>query len=177
MLYWLVSSNLLMIMSSDECQRTLLLISQHRFRKWVGAVRQQAITWISVDQDPQRHMASLGPQWVKEDGNRLRDISAGKKVKKQTNNSWFFNLGPCGAYMSQWIGSTLFLIMACRLFGHYLNQCWHIINWTPRNKFSDILIDIKTFFLEFKMSSAKCWPCRRGLNVLIKGIQYVQWIL
>ena len=38
-----------MIMSSDECYSTLLMISQ------------QAITWISVDQDLQRHMASLGP--------------------------------------------------------------------------------------------------------------------
>ena len=27
----------------------------------LGAVRQQAITWTSVDQDLQRHMASLGP--------------------------------------------------------------------------------------------------------------------
>ena len=32
LLYWLVSSNLLMIMSSDECHRTLLMISQHWFR-------------------------------------------------------------------------------------------------------------------------------------------------
>ena len=30
--YWLVSSNLLMIVSSDECHRTLLIISQHCFR-------------------------------------------------------------------------------------------------------------------------------------------------
>ena len=30
--YWLVSSDLLMIMPSDECHRTLLMISQHWFR-------------------------------------------------------------------------------------------------------------------------------------------------
>ena len=30
-------------------------------QKKLGAVRQQAITWTSVDQDIQRHMASLGP--------------------------------------------------------------------------------------------------------------------
>ena len=30
--YWLVSSALLMIISSDECHRTLLMISQHWFR-------------------------------------------------------------------------------------------------------------------------------------------------
>ena len=61
LLYWLVSSNLLMIMSSDECHRTLLMISQHWFRQWLGAVRQQAITWTSVDQDLQHHMALLDP--------------------------------------------------------------------------------------------------------------------
>ena len=35
------------------------------FRQWLGAVRQQAITWTSVDQDLQRHMASLGPNELK----------------------------------------------------------------------------------------------------------------
>ena len=44
---------------------------------------------------------------------------------------------PSAAYMRQWIGSTLVQIMACRLFapGHYLNQCWLIVNWTTRNIF------------------------------------------
>ena len=32
LVYWLVSSDLLMIMASDECHRTLLMISQHWFR-------------------------------------------------------------------------------------------------------------------------------------------------
>ena len=34
--------------------------SQHWFRLWLGAVRQQAITWANVDQCLCRHMASLG---------------------------------------------------------------------------------------------------------------------
>ena len=63
-LYRLVSSNLLMIMSSDECHSTLRMISEHWFRWWLGAVRQQAMTWTSVDQDLQRHMASLSPNEV-----------------------------------------------------------------------------------------------------------------
>ena len=58
--YWLVSSDLLMIMPSDECQRTLLMIRQHWFRLWLGAVRQQAITWANVDSVPCHLMASLG---------------------------------------------------------------------------------------------------------------------
>ena len=35
------------------------MISQHWFRKWLGAVRQQAITWANVDPDLCRHMVSL----------------------------------------------------------------------------------------------------------------------
>ena len=34
--------------------------STYWFRYWLGAVRQQAITWTNVDLDPCRHMASLG---------------------------------------------------------------------------------------------------------------------
>ena len=36
------------------------MISQHWFRWWLGAVRQQAITWTNVDPDLCRHMVSLG---------------------------------------------------------------------------------------------------------------------
>ena len=36
------------------------MISQHWFRWWLGAIRQQAITWTNVDTDPCRHMVSLG---------------------------------------------------------------------------------------------------------------------
>ena len=57
--YWLVSSGLLMMIPSDECHRTLLIISQHWFRLWLGAVRQQAITRANVDPDLCRQMASL----------------------------------------------------------------------------------------------------------------------
>ena len=39
-LYWLASSDLT-IMSSNECHRTLQMISQHWFRIWPGAIRQQ----------------------------------------------------------------------------------------------------------------------------------------
>ena len=39
---------------------TSQVISQHWFRLWLGAVRQQAITWANVDSDHCRHMAPLG---------------------------------------------------------------------------------------------------------------------
>ena len=41
-------------------QDPLLMISQHWFRLWLGAVRQQAITWANVDPDLCRHMVLLG---------------------------------------------------------------------------------------------------------------------
>ena len=52
---------LLMKLSSDEYRWTFLMVSQYWFRWWLGAVRQQAITWANVDPDLCRHMASLGP--------------------------------------------------------------------------------------------------------------------
>ena len=44
---------------SDECHWTLPMMSQHWFRYWLGAVRQQAITRANVDPDLCRHMTSL----------------------------------------------------------------------------------------------------------------------
>ena len=51
---------------SDKCHWTLLMISQHWFRYWLDAVRQQAITRANVDSDLCRHMVLTGPQWVKQ---------------------------------------------------------------------------------------------------------------
>ena len=45
---------------ADECHRTSLMRSQYRFRWWLGAVRQQAITWANVDPYLRCHMALLG---------------------------------------------------------------------------------------------------------------------
>ena len=74
LLYWLVHSELLLIRPSDEQYRTLLMISQYRFRQWLGAIRQQAITWANVDPDLCRRMECwprsmsqyvvIRPQWV-----------------------------------------------------------------------------------------------------------------
>ena len=45
---------------SDECHWTSLMICQHWFMQWLGAVSHQAITWSSVDQDLRHYMVSLG---------------------------------------------------------------------------------------------------------------------
>ena len=45
---------------SDECPGMLLMPSQYWFRQWLGAVREQAITWANVDLDLCHHMTTLG---------------------------------------------------------------------------------------------------------------------
>ena len=46
--------------AQDECRKNPLLISQHCFREWLGAVKHQAITWTNVDLDLQYHMHHQG---------------------------------------------------------------------------------------------------------------------
>ena len=48
----------------DECHWNVLMISQHRFRWWLGDVRQQAITWANVDRDFFSYDVTRS-QWVK----------------------------------------------------------------------------------------------------------------
>ena len=45
---------------SSECNWNLLMTSQHWFRWWLGAFRQQNITSANVDPDLCHHMVSLG---------------------------------------------------------------------------------------------------------------------
>ena len=44
----------------SECHKASLMISQHWFKWWLVAVRQQAITWANVNPDLWCHMAPLG---------------------------------------------------------------------------------------------------------------------
>ena len=47
-----------------ECHGSPLMINQHYFRYWLGAIRQQAITWVNVHPDQFHHMASVGHKLV-----------------------------------------------------------------------------------------------------------------
>ena len=49
-----------MKLASDECHNTSLMICLHWFRWWLGAVRQQAITWAYVDPNICHYLVSLG---------------------------------------------------------------------------------------------------------------------
>ena len=70
----------------DECHGILLMISQHWLRKWLGAIRQQAITWTSVDHGLQRHMASLGPNELSV--HVLTDESMPSQVNKHIDQNY-----------------------------------------------------------------------------------------
>ena len=78
--------------------------------------------------------------------------------------------------MHQQTGSALVQVTACRLFkcfapSHYLNQCLIIVNWTLRNKFSEIRIKIQNFSfmkMHLKMLSAKLQPYFPGRDELRK---------
>ena len=55
---------------------TPLMIRQHWFRQWLGAVRQQAVTPANADPDLYRHMGSLGQNGL---------IQPKEKKSKQTH--------------------------------------------------------------------------------------------
>ena len=70
-LYIIVACALALKLRTCKWYSTLLIINQHWFRWWLGAIRHQAITWTNVDPDLCPHMVSLGmnslPQeiWMK----------------------------------------------------------------------------------------------------------------
>ena len=59
---------------SGECHSTSPSLNQHWFRSWLGAVRQQAITWADVDLDPRRHMTFLGHNELSMCGGKYKAI-------------------------------------------------------------------------------------------------------
>ena len=119
----------LMKLPSDEFHWTVLMISQHWFRLWLGAVRQQAITWAHVDPDFCHHMASLGQNelthWP------LRDVEV--ILQMYCSNS-IYALMSWALILWNWFlmsttelhSSKLVQVMACchQATSHYLSQCW-----------------------------------------------------
>ena len=63
---------------------------------------------------------------------------------------------------------TLGLLATWPAPSHYLNKCWHIVNWTLRNKLQWNFIEILRFSfkkMHLKVSSAKWRPFCLSLNV------------
>ena len=108
--YKLISWALTVKLVLGECRWAPLIISQHWFRWWLGAIRQQAITWADIDPELCHHMVSLGH-------NELTHLLVPHICVGGYGQHWF----------RQWL-------VAYSVPSHYLNQCWVIINWTLRNK-------------------------------------------
>ena len=61
--------------------------------------------------------------------NQLNRVKLETISHRDINSFW-----PNDATWRHKIWSGLFKVMVCRLLGHYLKQCWFIVNWTLRNK-------------------------------------------
>ena len=59
-------------------------------------------------------------------------------------------------------------LVACTATSHYLNQCWHVADWTRWNKFR---CDFNQICTISKQEMNTCKVLRLGLNVLI--VQYI----
>ena len=72
---------------SSEWDKISLMISQHWFRQWLGAVRHQAITWANVDQGGWCRMVSLGHNELKAANVTAFRISADYKDKHELRHA------------------------------------------------------------------------------------------
>ena len=124
----------------------LLMISQHRYRLWLGGVRQQAITWASDDPDLYCHMVSLGHNDLIHWG-RVTHICISKITIIGSDNG----LSPGRCQVIIWTSAGILLIGPLG------------------TNFNEISIAVQTFSfkkMHLKMSCAKCRPFCLGLNVL-----------
>ena len=62
LIFRIVAWTFSVILLSGECHRTSLMRSQHWIRQWLGAIRQQAITWANIDLVLWSHITR--PHWV-----------------------------------------------------------------------------------------------------------------
>ena len=84
---------------------TLLMNSQHWFREWFSAIRQQAITWSNVDPGLCRHMASQGLNELTHWG-RVTHICVGKLTNIGSDNG----LSPGRRQAIIWTNSGILII-------------------------------------------------------------------
>ena len=144
--YRLSSWTLLAKLLTSECHGTPWTISQHWFGYWLGAVRQQPITWANVHPDLCHYMASICHNELTHWG-RVTHICVGKLTIIGSDNG----LSPGRHQAIIWTSSGILLIGPLG------------------TNFSQILIAIETFSfkkMHLKISSAKWRPFSLGLNVL-----------
>ena len=59
-----------------------------------------------------------------------------------------------------------------------MNQCWNIVNWTPRNKLKWTVNQNSIIFIQENLFKNVVWKWRpfcRGLNVLKQRVFWFQW--
>ena len=119
----------------DECQGTSPMTSQHWFRWWLGAVRQQAITWANVDLVPCRHKASPGYSELRNEMYVvLNSLATGKFESKfryviftwiSVIDDWGIPCEIALIWMSLDFTDDQSTLAWCRqATSHYLGQCW-----------------------------------------------------
>ena len=112
----------------------LMMVGQHWFRYWIGAVRQQAIIWANVMPDLSRHMVSLGHNELI-NGLVIQSFFSPNTHKRHHHVFTvvsFNSLWPSDTIWWQRSGSILAQIMACCLMAPshstwtYNQNClWH----------------------------------------------------
>ena len=75
-----------MIMCWNECNKSIFMIIRHWFGYWLGATRQQAITWTNVDLDLCHHMAPLSHNVL--NGEDYFEINTNQRSCKSEWTSW-----------------------------------------------------------------------------------------
>ena len=118
---------------------------------WIGDSPLAGLMMNQFTDEYMRHQISICPLVNKRCSHTQRaslfhdsTLVGGQFVRFDHVNS----LWPGDAYMRQSSISSLIQIMACRLAGHYLNQCWSIIKWTLRNKFQWHFIRNSNIFIQ-----------------------------
>ena len=153
-LYGIVPGTLFVTLLSSEWYRKSLMRSQDWFMQWLGAVRQQAITWSNVDPDLCCHIVSLGH-------NELTHCSLVMPYSGVEHMGSGNDLSPVQCQAITWTNTD-------------------ISNIQPiKTNFSEVLITIKTFSfmkMHLKVSSATGQPYCLGLTLLMmKNYLLLQW--
>ena len=92
----------------------LFMISQHWFRQWLGAVRQQAVTWANDEPDFLSPYGVTRPQWV--------------------NSVSHWPLGDLAVIIKTWFSHLWYRIM-CR---HWLIEI--ALKWMPQKLNTDLVL-------------------------------------
>ena len=79
------------------------LSAQYWFKLWLGAMRQQAITWINVEQDLCYHMSTGGISWL-----LMFVLNEGHISSCIVSKPWYIGMDPVQHWFRLWLAVALF---------------------------------------------------------------------